>query len=58
MYSEEQSSARPRTDVDITNSLIEGYKEMSRINLDLADSAVSADSDVLALYEQKLAECE
>lgn len=57
MYSEENSSARPCTDADISK-LIEGYKEMSRINLSLANSATAADNDALALCEQKLAECE
>ena len=39
-------------------SMIEGYREMSRINLSLANSALSADNGVLARCEQKLAECE
>lgn len=38
--------------------MIEGYKEMSHINLGLANSALSADNGVLAQCEQKLAECE
>ncbi len=58
MYSDEQNSARPCTDADIENSLIDGYKEMSRINLSLADSAICADNEALVLSEQKLAECE
>ena len=38
--------------------LIEGYKEMSRINLSLAECAVQSDNEALTLGEQKLAECE
>ena len=38
--------------------MIEGYKAMSRINLCLAETAVCADNEALALGEQKLAECE
>ncbi len=38
--------------------LIEGYKEMSRINLSLAEDAVQSDNEALMLGEQKLAECE
>lgn len=40
------------------NCLIEGYREMSRINLSLANSALNADNGVLARCEQELAECE
>lgn len=38
--------------------LAKGYEEMSRINLNLSDSALEADNEALALCEQKLAECE
>ncbi len=38
--------------------LAKGYEEMSRINLDLSNSALEADNEALALCEQKLAECE
>lgn len=58
MYSEEQNGARPCANADVEKSLINGYKEMSRINLSLADSAICADNEALALSEQKLAECE
>ena len=39
-------------------SLIDGYKEMSRINLSLAEDGVLSDNDALEICEQKLAECE
>lgn len=38
--------------------LAKGYEEMSRINLNLSNSALEADNEALALCEQKLAECE
>ncbi len=41
-------------EVELTN----GYLEMSRINLCLAESAIEADNKALALCEQKLTECE
>lgn len=47
-----------RRDVRKKNCLIEGYREMSRINLSLANSALNADNGVLARCEQELAECE
>ena len=40
------------------DSLIDGYKEMSRINLSLAEESVVSDNDALYLAEQKLAERE
>lgn len=49
---------KDRRNAKIRMSLIEGYKEMSRINLSLAESALAADNDAAALGEQKLAECE
>ena len=51
-------SMENRRNAQIRKSLIEGYKEMSRINLSLADSALAADNDAMTLCEQKLAECE
>ena len=38
--------------------MIKGYKEMSRINSEFAESAVQTDNEALELGEQKLAECE
>lgn len=49
---------RAGLDAQTVKSLIEGYKEMSRINLSLAESALESDNEALALSEQKLAECE
>ena len=49
---------RAGLDAQTVKSLIEGYKEMSRINLSLAESALESDNEALALGEQKLAECE
>lgn len=40
------------------HSLAQGYKEMSRINLELAEETVSSDNEALELCEQKFAECE
>ena len=38
--------------------LAQGYKEMSRINLSLAEEAVASDNEAQMLCEQKFAECE
>jgi len=38
--------------------LAKGYKEMSRINLSLAEENLALDNEALSLSEQKLAECE
>lgn len=38
--------------------LAQGYKEMSRINLGLAEEAVASDNDALEICEQNIAECE
>lgn len=38
--------------------LAAGYREMSEINLELAEESVASDNDSLGLYENKLAECE
>lgn len=38
--------------------LAQGYKEMSRINLELAEETVTSDNEALELCEQKFAECE
>ncbi len=38
--------------------MMDGYKEMSRINLSLAEEGVESDNDALLVCEQKLAECE
>lgn len=35
-----------------------GYKEMAKINQELAEEFVSADEDCFVGYEQKLTECE
>ena len=35
-----------------------GYKEMSRINLGLAEDGLASDNEALELCEQKFAECE
>ncbi len=40
------------------HSLARGYKEMSRINLELAEETVASDNEALELCEQKFAECE
>lgn len=40
------------------DNLIDGYKEMSRINLSLAEESVTSDNDALDLAEQNLAERE
>ena len=45
-------------DAQTALDLIDGYKEMSRINLSLAEDAVQSDNEALAAAEQKLAECE
>ena len=39
-------------------NLAQGYKEMSRINLGLAEESVTSDNEALDLCEQKFAECE
>ena len=43
---------------EVCDSLIQGYKEMSRINLGLAENAVASDNEALKLCEQIIAECE
>ena len=45
-------------DSNAYDSLIDGYKEMSRINLSLAEESVESDNNALRLAEQKLAERE
>lgn len=40
------------------NSLAQGYKEMSRINLGLAEDSLASDNEALEICEQKFAECE
>ena len=47
----------PKTSA-ICDSLIQGYKEMSRINLGLAEEAVASDNEAMELCEQIIAECE
>ena len=42
----------------IRQKLAQGYKEMSRINLMLAEEAIESSNEALSLCEQKLAECE
>lgn len=42
----------------IRQKLAQGYKEMSRINLMLAEEAIESANEALSLCEQKLAECE
>lgn len=42
----------------LKQKLMNGYKEMSRINLMLAEEALESDNQSLRLCEQKLAECE
>ena len=42
----------------IRQKLAQGYKEMSRINLMLAEETVESANEALSLCEQKLAECE
>lgn len=43
---------------DVCDALIHGYKEMSRINLGLAEDAIASDNEALELCEQIIAECE
>ncbi len=45
-------------DNEACDRLIDGYKEMSRINLSLAEESVTSDNDALCLAEQNLAERE
>lgn len=39
-------------------AMIKGYKEMGRINVDLAEGCIDSDNDALEGYEQFLAESE
>ena len=39
-------------------ALAQGYREMSRINLEFAEEAVASDNEAAELCEQKFAECE
>ncbi len=43
---------------DLVKTLAEGYKEMSSVNLALAEETLNTDSEALLLCEQILAECE
>ncbi len=45
-------------DCTSAEALAEGYIEMSRINLELAEESVLSDNEALELCEQKFAECE
>lgn len=40
------------------NNMIKGYKEMGRINIELAEGVILLDNEALEDYEQFLAECE
>ena len=53
----EKMNGEPKTS-DLRDSLIQGYKEMSRINLGLAEDSVASDNEALELCEQIIAECE
>lgn len=54
----EYATVKGCIDAQTALDLIDGYKEMSRINLSLAEDAVQSDNEALAAAEQKLAECE
>lgn len=43
---------------DIENQLIQGYLEMSEINLEEANSYVEFDNEALRICEEQLTECE
>lgn len=42
----------------LIKQLEKGYKEMSDINLELAQACLEADNESLSLCEEKLTECE
>ena len=42
----------------LIKQLEKGYKEMSEINLELAQMCLEADNESLSLCEEKLTECE
>ncbi len=42
----------------LIKKLEKGYKEMSEINLELAQMCLEADNESLSLCEEKLTECE
>ena len=43
---------------ELREKMKKGYLEMGQINLDLANSGLSADCGMIIAYEQNLAECE
>lgn len=43
---------------DIFEMLKKGYEEMSEINLEEANAALSSDNDAVAVCEENLTECE
>lgn len=54
----EKDFAASGPDSKVYDGLIGGYKEMSRINLSLAEESVASDNDALCIAEQNLTERE
>lgn len=51
-------SHNSKADEKLIKELEKGYKEMSDINLELAQECLDADNACLSLREEKLTECE
>ena len=51
-------SHRKKSKDELIKSLENGYKEMSDINLELAQLSIDADNECLLQCEEKLTECE
>lgn len=51
-------SHNSKTDDNLIKVLEAGYKEMSEINLELAQMCLDADNECLSQCEEKLTECE
>ena len=47
-----------KTNKDILDILMNGYIEMSEINLEEANLCVKSDNEAYRVYEEKLTECE
>lgn len=47
-----------RQKAEIREQMKQGYMEMGQINLELANSGLTADFGTMLLYEENLAECE
>lgn len=49
---------KERKKIELYEKMRKGYKEMAKINLEIAENCLEVDNEIQNWYEEKLSECE